>query len=304
MALSRIFFIFVLAVALSVSGCGKAAKDTESKDNEGSTNSTRGAEEGEDKKAKPSLLYEEGTTLETRVQVPEGFVRQSAESGSLQEFLRNYPLKEAGSPVLLYDGSEKGNQKAHAAVFALPIEQENLQQCADSIMRMYAEYFWNTGQQERIGFHFVNGFYMEYEKWREGYRVQVNGNKTNWVKSAEYDDSYENLKKYLRMVFAYAGTLSMESEATEISPQEIQAGDVFLEGGSPGHVVMIVDICEDSQGKKAFLLAQGYMPAQEFHLLVNPLREGDPWYYETELEYPLHTPEHVFHEGSLRRLNY
>ncbi len=310
------FLLFILAIALAASGCGRVPKEDNtdvSGDSEGSDKiGSEGKEDADDgkgekeeaRKGKASLLNSEGAVLETRVQAPEGFVRQAAESGRLQDYLRKYPLKEAGSPVLLYDGSKKGNQKAHAAVFALPIENEDLQQCADSIMRMYTEYFWNTGQHDRIGFHFVNGFYLEYKKWRDGYRVQVDGNNTKWVQSAKYDDSYENLKKYLRMAFAYAGTLSMESESSEISLQEIQAGDVFLEGGSPGHVVMVVDVCEDAQGKKAFLLAQGYMPAQEFHLLVNPLHEDDPWYYETEVEYPLQTPEYVFSEGSLRRLSY
>lgn len=132
----------------------------------------------------------------------------------------------------------------------------------------------------------------------------MNGNDVSWVQTEEYDDSYENFKQYLRMVFSYAGTLSMEAESQEITPEELAVGDVFLKGGSPGHVVMVVDICEDEAGKKAFLLAQGYMPAQEFHVLKNPAHEEDPWYYEEEVRYPFATPEYTFPEGSLRRLNY
>ena len=56
--------------------------------------------------------------------------------------------------------------------------------------------------------------------------------------------------------------------------------------------------------EKAFLLAQGYMPAQEFHVLKNPLHEDDPWYYVSELSYPLRTPEYTFNEGSLMRPGY
>ena len=96
----------------------------------------------------------------------------------------------------------------------------------------------------------------------------------------------------------------MDAEAEPIAAEELQAGDVFLKGGSPGHVVMVVDLCENEQGQKAFLLAQGYMPAQEFHILKNPASETDPWYYEDEIKYPFSTPEYVFEEGSLQRLNY
>ena len=85
---------------------------------------------------------------------------------------------------------------------------------------------------------------------------------------------------------------------------KIEVGDVFLKGGSPGHVVMIVDMCQREDGKKAFLLAQGYMPAQEFHVLKNPEHKKDPWYYEEEITYPFHTPEYTFEEGCLRRLGY
>lgn len=251
-----------------------------------------------------SLLNPEGMTLETRVRTPEGYERTAAEEGSLASFLRTYPLKEAGSPVLLYNGSEKGNQRAHVAVFELPIENEDLQQCADSVMRVYAEYFYQTGQYERISFHFVNGFQADYVKWREGYRIQVSGNDVSWVSSASYDESYKSFQEYLRIVFAYSGTLSMEAESREITVSEIQTGDVFLKGGSPGHVVMIVDVCGKEDGSKAFLLGQGYMPAQEFHLLKNPLHEEDPWYYEEEVTYPFSTPEYTFPEGSLRRLDY
>ena len=245
-----------------------------------------------------------GQTLEKRILAPAGYERTEADEGSMTEFLRKYPVKEDDSPVLLYNGNEKGNQKAHIAVFKLPIEDADLQQCADSVMRMYAEYFWATGQYERIAFHFTNGFLAEYSKWREGYRILVNGNDVSWTKSAEYDDSYETFVKYMRIVFSYAGTLSMEQESGSIAEAEMEPGDVFLLGGSPGHVVMVVDVCENEQGEKAFLLAQGYMPAQEFHVLKNPTHAYDPWYYESEITYPLQTPEYIFTEGSLNRLMY
>lgn len=245
-----------------------------------------------------------GVTLESRILVPEGYERKPADEGSLTEFLRTYSLKEHGSPVLLYDGSEKWSQDAHVAVFELPIEERDLQQCADSIMRVYAEYYWSAQKYEKIRFHFTNGFLAEYGKWQEGYRISVDGNNVSWVKSASYDDSYETFVKFMRMVFTYAGTLSMEQESESISVEEARVGDIVLKGGSPGHVVMIVDMCENELGEKAFLLAQGYMPAQEFHVLKNPAHEENPWYYEEEITSSIRTPEYRFEEGCLKRLEY
>jgi len=89
---------------------------------------------------------EKGNILLTRFQTPDGYKRVPADEKSLGTFLRTYPLKKAGAKVKLFDGSDKENQNAHAAVFKLPIDGEALQQCSDTIMRVYAEYFWQTGQ--------------------------------------------------------------------------------------------------------------------------------------------------------------
>lgn len=253
---------------------------------------------------KKAVIVAEGNTLETRVLPPEGYQRTSAGKNSLTSFLRKYKLKKAGSPVLYYNGRKKPNQNVHVAVFKLPLENEDLQQCADSIMRVYGEYYWHSGQPDKIAFHFVNGFLAEYSKWRQGYRIQISGDDCSWVKSAEADNSYETFRQYMRVVYSYASTLSMEAESEKIELPAIKTGDIFIKGGSPGHVVMVVDVCKNENGRKAFLLAQGYMPAQEFHLLKNPLHEDDPWYYEDEVTYPLDTAEYTFEKGSLRRPQY
>lgn len=179
--------------------------------------------------------------------------------------------------------------------------QRDLQQCADSVMRIIAEYYYASGAYEQIHFEFVNGFDCRYDKWRQGQRVKIDGNSVSWVAGGEAGDTPESFERYLTTVFAYASTLSMERDGDPVERWDIKAGDVFIKGGSPGHVVMIADVCVDAQGKKAFLLAQGYMPAQSFHVLKNPFRD-EPWYYEEDVVYPFVTPEYTFAEGSLKRL--
>lgn len=253
-----------------------------------------------------SYILPEGMTLESRIAVPEGFERTEAEEGSLAAFLRDYEMKEDGAPVLLHNGNQKSAQYHHVAVFDMDLVDGDLQQCADSVMRIWAEYFWETGQYDKIGFHFTSGDLCEYTQWRDGYRAVVSGNNVSFVKKASYDDSYENFENYLTTVFSYAGTLSMDTmESETIALEELQIGDVFLKGGSPGHVVMVVDMCENEAGDKAFLLAQGYMPAQEFHVIKNPAHKDDPWYYESEISFPFQTEEYTFDEESMvKRLKY
>lgn len=248
-----------------------------------------------------SAVNPEGTTVETRFPEPKGYKRVAAVEGSFQAFMRQQPLKPDESPVLLYDGTEKYNQSAHAAVFEMPGFDSDLQQCADSVMRMYAEYFWSVGAYDKIAFHLTNGFLMDYPTWREGNRLSVDGNHVSWVKKATYNDSYETFLLYLKYVMMYAGTLSMDAESEPVEISEIQAGDLFIKGGSPGHCVMVTDVAADQNGNYCYLLSQSYMPAQDFHVLKNPRHEENLWYYVSELEYPLLTPEYTFQEGSFRR---
>ena len=248
-----------------------------------------------------SLIQPEGNTLETRILVPEGFVRSSVSEDSLLAFLRKLELKADGSPVMLYNNSEKGNQSAQVAVFTFDVGENDLQQCADSIMRVYGEYYWSVGAYEDIGFHLTNGFFMDYLTWRDGKRIKVDGNTVSWVSSKAYDDSYECFRSYLKQVMVYAGTLSLNEESTTIEKEDIQAGDLIIKGGSPGHCVLIVDVAENQTGERCYLLAQGYMPAQDFHILNNPADPNNPWYYEEDLEYPIRTPEYSFGEDSIKR---
>ena len=301
-----VFACVAFVMTYLCSGCGAIEKENNSATNEMQEHEIPEDGTSDSQQAQIKIIQPEGTTLESRFATPEGYVRLEAQEGSLAAFLRGYELKEDGAPVLLYDGDKKGNQRAQAAVFTMPLVEGDLQQCADSVMRIWAEYYWSTGQYEKIAFHFTNGFLCEYSKWMNGYRVVVEDNDVYWSQSASYDDSYETFEKYLRMVFTYAGTLSLDSyESETIALTDMEVGDVFLKGGSPGHVVMVVDLCENEAGEKAFLLAQGYMPAQEFHVIQNPAHKDDPWYYENEIQFPLATAEYGFSDESMvKRLNY
>ncbi|MNR31843.1 hypothetical protein D3C85_1493820 [compost metagenome] len=84
----------------------------------------------------------------------------------------------------------------------------------------------------------------------------------------------------------------------------MRPGDVFLEGGSPGHAIVVIDMAQNPKtGEKLFLLAQGYTPAQEMHILQNPANgEGNPW-YSISFGDKLHTPEWKFTNEQLYRFD-
>jgi hypothetical protein len=241
------------------------------------------------------------TLLYQRFAPPLGYERVAADSGSFAFYLRHLPLKPPGSKVLLHDGREKPNPDIYEAVVDLPIGKKDLHQCADAVIRLRAEYLWQQGQYDKIRFNLTNGFRVDYERWRKGGRVKVVGNQTSWEQKAAASNTYETFWQYLELVFTYAGTLSLSKELQPIAVSEIQIGDVFIQGGSPGHAVIVVDLATDSMGKKVFLLAQSYMPAQEIQILKSPKNGNLGAWYSADFGEILETPEWTFKKEDLRR---
>jgi hypothetical protein len=132
--------------------------------------------------------------------------------------------------------------------------------------------------------------------------MKVQGNKTNWYKAGESDSSYRSFRKYMDLIFTYAGTWSLSQELMQVNRAEMQIGDIFIQGGSPGHAVIVVDMAVDtSTGDKVFLLAQSYMPAQDIQILQNPNNEPlSPW-YDLDFGETLYTPEWTFEASNLKR---
>jgi len=101
-------------------------------------------------------------------------------------------------------------------------------------------------------------------------------------------------------VFMYAGTLSLAAELPKRNVSDIQMGDVFVMGGSPGHAVIVMDMAVNDTGEKIVLLAQSYMPAQNIHVLKNPHDSNlSPWFDMEGLE-QLETPEWNFTQNQLK----
>jgi hypothetical protein len=248
---------------------------------------------------KLELINESGKTIRTRFNPPAGFERKINGSNSFAHYLQNLPLKPAGSKVKYYDGRLKLND-VHVAVVDQEISNQNLQQCADAILRLRGEYFYSIQAYNQISFYLTNGFKMNYSEWVKGNRVVVNGNNTYWSLTTNPSNTYKDFRKYMEFVFIYAGTLSLANTLVSKEIQNLSIGDVFIIGGSPGHAVIVVDLAESSSGEKVFLLAQSYMPAQEIQILKNPTNsELSPWYSASFVE-KLVTPEWTFDADDLK----
>jgi len=207
----------------------------------------------------------------TRFQVPTGYHQVKAEPGTFAAYLQSLPLKPAGTQTKTYRGTVAATDVYTAAVVDISVGNEDLQQCADAVMRLRGEYLYHQKKYDAICFNFVSGFKCDYVHYANGYRYR-NG---RWVLLAKKDYGYPAFMHYMNLVFSYAGTLSLDKQLHKITnPDDLKAGDIFIHGGSPGHCFIVMDVVENDQHKKQFLLAQSYMPAQNIQLL----QYRSPWF--------------------------
>lgn len=239
----------------------------------------------------------DGKNAKERFLPPTGFERVRCAENSFGEFLRTYKLKPFNSPVLLYNGKEKAN-KVHASVFDMPLLKQDLIQCADAIIKLRAEYLYKEKRYSEIEFHITNGMLVPFSKYAQGERLIVSGNNVSWKSGYKKGYDRDIFDEYLKTVYVYAGTYSLSQESKVKNISEIKPGDFFIFGGTPGHVVLVLDVAENKRtGEKIMLLGQSFMPSQEFHILKSYDRIS-PWYYVTDDI--LRTPEWIFQKGSLK----
>ncbi len=204
----------------------------------------------------------------SRLRTPFGHIRLDVEHGGFAEWLRGLPLEPGRGVINMYDGSPARTQRFHVAVLAIDVGDRDLQQCADSVIRLRAEYLRAAGREDEIAFHFTSGDLARWTDWRDGTRPVVRSNRVTWSRSAAPDGSYESFRRYLDTVFTYAGTHSLEKELEPVAdPAFIEPGDVFIVGGFPGHAMLVIDVAETRSGERMFMLAQGLQPARDIHIV-------------------------------------
>jgi hypothetical protein len=214
------------------------------------------------------------------IPVPPGFERLPAAKGSFAEWLQNIRIKK-DKTVFLYNGVPKRNQEAHYVVLDVPVGNKDLQQCADAVMRLRAQYLYSQKRFAEISFSDNSG---------KKYKCPASVDSTRF-------------ERYLENVYAYCGTLSLEKQLHKVADlKNIQPGDVLIKGGSPGHAVIVTDVAVSKTGRKLYMLAQSYMPAQNIHVLKNPSdSENSPWYEVNTNNSFIFTPEWLFTPNQLKR---
>jgi hypothetical protein len=244
--------------------------------------------------------------LSARFTPPAGFERVPAAAGSFGAWLRGLPLAAPGTPVLTYRGDVllPADHENIAAVVAIDIGAADLQQCADSVIRLHAEWRWSAGARD-MAYRAASGAMMPLARWMRGERPAEENNSLKWAPRAKPDPpggDHASFRRYLDSVFTWANTGGLAIQAKKITLEEARPGDFVVLPGSPGHAVLMLDMAVGPGGQRVVLLGQGFMPAQSFQVL-RP-EKGRVWFTLDASATGVKTPFWpVFPWDSLRRLD-
>ncbi len=224
----------------------------------------------------PALSYPWKPTatdrLALRFSAPPGFARVQVPKDSFASFLRDLPLLPDSALVVDYLQRPLYNDGRHpniAAVIDIDVGTQDLQQCADAILRLHAE--WRYGSHPRsVQYRLASGVALSYAQYLEGQRLVTSGNRQSLKLAASpVPESHAVFRSYLDTIFAWANTASIERDGSPVPIAQLQAGDYFVMRGNPvGHAVIVLDVARNSNSSTlAVLLGQSYMPAQSVHVL-------------------------------------
>lgn len=295
------FLLFLL-----LTSCGLQGQENTNQSKENNTSLKEKISQNTDNQV---VITKKTTTNELKlikqIPLPDGFERIKAKQNSFAQYLQNLPLKTDDDIINSYDGSQLSYQEGHYAILDMEIGKRDLQQCADVAMRLRAEYLYQNKKYDEIQFTFASGGKGKFSEYAKGYRGKVEGNRLLWrqtnVKQVSY--SKRTFDKYMNLIYAYAGTISLIHDVKSIPLNEMKIGDIFIKTGRPiGHAVTIADMAENKKtGEKIFLVVQGFMPAQDFHVLKNLANSSiNPWYSLSEGDF-LELPSWTFETKHLKR---
>ena len=236
------------------------------------------------------------------ISLPQGFNYVDDNDSVYSNWLLGLNLKE-NKTVYLYNGKPKSNQDVQYAVMNIDIGKKDLIQCADAAMKLRADYLFEKHLYDQIKFLATSGDEISFESWLKGVRWKAQGTKlVSYNIFKEVSNIQQEYNLFMELVFSYCGTYSLSKQLKPINDNSsIQPGDVFVYGGFPGHAVTVMAVAKNKKDEKIFLLSQGYMPAQDIHILKNYANtELSPWYAISDI-YPLYTPQWQFEIGSLKR---
>lgn len=209
-------------------------------------------------------------TVESRFKPPPGYTRLSVEPGSFAAWLRSLPLTPTDTAVTRFDGSvsRAGDDEYVAGVLAVDVGGSDLQQSADALIRLHAEWLWANGAKDEISYPGGPKLTMPLARWEKGQRVVSEGANVYWALQAKPATAeYADFRQFLDNVFTWANSASLARRAVRVEASALVPGDFFLQTKPPAHVAIVLDVATKPNGDRVALLAQALSPAESLHVL-------------------------------------
>lgn len=180
-------------------------------------------------------------------------------------FLQHLPEKQG--EIVDYKGQAVPDQEKKFAILPYDVGKRDLQQCADALIRLRAEYLFGQQRYGEIQFQFTDGTPYSFEAYVSGKRPVPDGNSIRFINTQSASFTYAHFRNYLDLVYAYAGTISLARELKDT--EDFTIGTVVLSPGSPGHCMIITNMATTVLGDTLYKLVEGYTPAQSMYVLRN-----------------------------------
>jgi hypothetical protein len=231
-----------------------------------------------------------------------GYTVFADEAESWTEWLRLLPLAAPGTPVRDHRGKivVPGDDEHLAAVVAIDVGAQGLQQSADVILRLYAEWRWFVDDLRMLYFSDTKAE-LPLQRWSAGERLVAKQGRPTWVRQAAKPKlDYSDFRAYLDSVFAWSDGQALLAESTPLAPEGLAPGAFFLHEGHPSQVLIVLDVATAPDGKRAMLLAQALNPAENLHV-IRPNRES--LWFPVQIDQPVRVPRaKAYGWNELRRL--
>ncbi|MBD5269834.1 MAG: DUF4846 domain-containing protein [Bacteroides sp.] len=224
--------------------------------------------------------FSDSQTVRTRYHLPAGFYRTTPSRGSWEEFLQNLPLTGKDAAPFVFNGVQR-EQQGYTSVADVDTDSLDLHHSVNAVVRLRAEYLFDSGQYDKIHFTLNNNSRCDFLKWAQEFQAS-----DNEKKAGSNDSSKENgfshgvFLTYLRFILAHIDQKSFLSDMEEISEENFGIGTVIIDSKPPYACAIVVDYIKAGVDKNglndsdAVLLAQGGILSQDIVILDGNYREG------------------------------
>jgi Domain of unknown function (4846) len=226
--------------------------------------------------------------LSSRYQVPLGFARIPLKRDSWAWWLRHLPMRPKKSIPHDFKGRIiKDHSSYISGLVDLDVGKKDLQQCIDTIIRLRAEYLWISNRKSKIGFRFSGRRKFFWHQWSRGLRPKKVKGRLKFIKSRSSSNSKKHFYSYLNYIYMMTGTINHKGKKP-VNPINLHPGNYFVTihpqpiMGGAGHAVMVLDLAINKKNEQIALIAQGDIPAQDFHLVKN--KDGALWFKLPKLD--------------------